>query len=93
MEEILPSDAARADEVRAVIGKLADARLITVSEETVEVAHEALIREWPTLREWLRTDRESLRVHRRVTDAAADWEVSGYDESLLVSRRAPRPST
>jgi class 3 adenylate cyclase len=39
--------------VRVVLNKLAEARLVTVGEDTAEVAHEALIREWPTLREWL----------------------------------------
>jgi class 3 adenylate cyclase/energy-coupling factor transporter ATP-binding protein EcfA2 len=37
-------------EVREVLRTLADARLVTIGEETVEVAHEALIRHWPTLR-------------------------------------------
>ena len=37
----------------AVLKALADARLITTSEDSAEVAHEALIREWPTLRGWL----------------------------------------
>ncbi len=83
LDELMPKDDSRATEVRGVIGALADARLVTVGEETVEVAHEALIREWPTLREWLRTDRDSLRVHRRLTEAATEWEVSGQDESLL----------
>ena len=33
-----------------VVDALADARLLTLDEETVELAHEALIREWPRLR-------------------------------------------
>jgi hypothetical protein len=42
-----------------VLNKLADARLITVAHETVEVAHEALISEWVRLREWwVRTERD-----------------------------------
>ncbi|MEP7157998.1 MAG: adenylate/guanylate cyclase domain-containing protein [Chloroflexota bacterium] len=82
-DELMPSSGSRAREVRSVIQKLADARLVTVAEDTIEVAHEALIREWPTLREWLNTDRESLRAHRRLTEAALEWEVSGADESLL----------
>jgi transcriptional regulator with XRE-family HTH domain/energy-coupling factor transporter ATP-binding protein EcfA2 len=38
---------------RAVLKALADARLITISQDSAQVAHEALIREWPTLRGWL----------------------------------------
>ena len=40
----------------------------------MEVAHEALIREWPTLRAWLAEDRESLRLHRHLTEAARSWQ-------------------
>ncbi len=83
LDELIPSDEARAAEVRTVLEKLAAARLVTVEEETVNVAHEALIREWPTLQEWLRSDRDSLRLHRRLTEAATEWQLSGRDESLL----------
>jgi len=38
---------AQSDEVRPLLTTLADARLVTTGEETVEVSHEALIREWP----------------------------------------------
>jgi basic membrane lipoprotein Med (substrate-binding protein (PBP1-ABC) superfamily) len=69
--------------VRAVLTLLADARLVTTDQETVEVAHEALIREWPTLREWLREDREGLRLHRRLTEAAQEWVALGREEGLL----------
>jgi WD40 repeat protein/class 3 adenylate cyclase len=83
MEELLSGDANAIARVRQVAGILADARLITVGVDEVEVAHEALIREWPMLREWLNTDRENLRVHRRATDAAREWEVSAFDEAVL----------
>ena len=50
--ELVPTDdPVQAVEVEHVLTVLADARLITTAEGTVEVAHEALIREWPTLRE------------------------------------------
>ncbi len=83
LSELTPGDGDQARGVRAVIGALAEARLVTVGEDTVEVAHEALIREWPTLREWLSADRESLRLHRRLTEATAEWEISGFDDSML----------
>ena len=83
MAELLPAQQDRAREIRTVITALADARLVTLGEDTVEVAHEALIREWPRLQEWLRTDRDSLLLQRRVTQAATEWELSGYDDSLL----------
>ncbi len=82
--ELVPADdPIRTVEIDHVLGILADARLVTMADGTVEVAHEALIREWPTLREWLGQDREGLRLHRRLTDAAAEWEIAERDPGLL----------
>jgi WD40 repeat protein len=78
-----------ADAVASVVGALADARLLTTGadEETgrgwVEVAHEALIRSWPRLRAWIDEDRAGLRIHRRLTEAADEWQRLGRDEGLL----------
>ena len=74
---------AQSDQVRTLLTALADARLITTGEETVEVAHEALIREWPRLRDWLNEDREGLRLHRHLTEAAHDWELLEHDPGAL----------
>jgi WD40 repeat protein len=63
--------------------KLADARLITTTENGLEVAHEALIREWPRLREWLDAGRKGLLIHRRLTIAASEWQERAKDTSLL----------
>jgi class 3 adenylate cyclase/WD40 repeat protein/energy-coupling factor transporter ATP-binding protein EcfA2 len=68
---------------RAVINRLADARLLTTAEDSVEVAHEALIREWPRLRAWLDDDREGLRIGRHLTESAQSWERLGRDEGEL----------
>ncbi|MCU0497005.1 MAG: protein kinase [Anaerolineae bacterium] len=51
---------------------------------TVEVAHEALIRQWGRLKEWLNHSREDLRLQRRVTSAAADWLEKDKDASYLA---------
>ena len=69
--------------VYEVLLTLADARLIITDQDTAEVAHEALIREWPTLRAWLEEDREGLRLHRRLTEAAQEWEALGRDPGVL----------
>jgi WD40 repeat protein len=66
-----------------VLKALADARLITTSEDIVEVAHEALIREWPTLRGWLEDNREGLRLHRQLTEAAQEWDGLDREPDLL----------
>jgi WD40 repeat protein/class 3 adenylate cyclase len=70
-------------QVEEVLARLADARLITTAESTVEVAHEALIREWPTLRQWLDEDREGLRLHRHLTESAQAWARLNRDPSEL----------
>lgn len=67
----------------SVIKVLADARLITTSENSAEVAHEALIREWPTLRGWLEDNREGLRLHRHMTEAAQEWAARDLDSGVL----------
>jgi hypothetical protein len=59
--------------VESVLKVLADARLITTGERAAEVAHQALIREWPALRGWLDENREGLRLHRHLTGAAGAW--------------------
>lgn len=72
-----------ADETRRVLNRLAEARLVTLGEDTAEVAHEAVIREWGRLREWLNQDREGLRLHRQLTEAANEWELLERDAGAL----------
>jgi WD40 repeat protein/transcriptional regulator with XRE-family HTH domain len=67
----------------SVLKALADARLIMTGENSAEVAHEALIREWPTLRGWLEENREGLRLHRQLTDAAHEWSSMNRESDLL----------
>lgn len=67
----------------ALLKELADARLIVTSEDTVEVAHEALIREWPRLRGWLEEDREYLRLQRQLTEVAQEWQAMEHTPDLL----------
>jgi WD40 repeat protein/transcriptional regulator with XRE-family HTH domain len=72
-----------AEAVQEVLHALADARLIITDQETAEVAHEALIREWPTLRAWLEEDREGLRLQRQLSSAAQDWDALGREPDAL----------
>lgn len=71
-------------QVDAVIQALSgpNARLIVADEDTIEVAHEALIQGWNALRGWLDEDREALRTHRGLTEAANEWGRD-RDESYL----------
>jgi WD40 repeat protein len=66
-----------------VLDVLAEARLVTIADNTVDIAHEALIRAWPRLRQWLTADREGLRTHRHLIDAAQEWSALGKDPGAL----------
>jgi WD40 repeat protein/transcriptional regulator with XRE-family HTH domain len=79
----LVRQSAEAPQLRTVLNTLAEARLITLNEDSAEVAHEALIREWQRLHEWLTNDRDGLRLHRHLTDSAHEWETRGQDASEL----------
>ena len=78
-------------EADRVLRRLADARLVTLDENTAEVAHEALIREWPRLQAWLDEDRAGRQLHRHLTHAAHDWDALGREPSELY--RGPRLAT
>lgn len=52
-------------------------------EQTVEVAHEALIQQWARLRDWLDDDRDGLRTLRHITETAKTWDERGREDSEL----------
>lgn len=70
-----------------VTAALADARLVTTGDRdgdtNVEVAHEALIRHWPTLQGWIEESRDELRTRRRLRQAADAWVDADRSEDLL----------
>jgi WD40 repeat protein len=70
-------------DVTVVLEHLVRARLVTVDGDNVDLAHEALIRCWPRLRDWQATDREGLLTHRRLTEATEAWETLHRDEGSL----------
>jgi len=83
-------------ESRKVVQRLAaaDTRLLVIGRdestgrETVEVAHEALIRKWDRVREWLNEDREFLLWRQRLRTGLAEYERTGGDPGSLL-RGAP----
>ena len=77
-------DAARA------LAVLTEARLLTVDEGAVEVAHEALLREWPRLRGWLAAGRRGPHLHQHLIGAAREWRDSGHDPGRALPRRPAR---
>lgn len=69
--------------VRVLLERLAEARLVTLDEGTVELAHEVLIRRWPRLLRWSEEDREGIRLYRRLCDAARAWDAAGRETADL----------
>lgn len=67
------------------------ARLLTFDQDqatrepVVEVAHEALIREWHLLRSWLDDSRADVRQQRQLAAAATEWSESRRDDSYLLA--------
>jgi hypothetical protein len=51
---------------------------------TVEVAHEALIQRWPTLRDWVRANRDNMRARATILRAKAEWAENGEQEKFLL---------
>jgi WD40 repeat protein len=51
---------------------------------TIEVAHEALMREWGRSRRWIDSGREQVRLHRRLASAAREWEEAEREPSYLL---------
>ena len=79
-----------ADAISAAIESFAASRLLSLDRDpateapTVEVAHEALLREWNRLRAWIDQARDELSAQRRLSAAAAEWEEAGRDPSFLL---------
>jgi WD40 repeat protein/serine/threonine protein kinase len=78
------------ESMKQVIDAFSSYRLLTLDRDpvtrtpTVEVAHEALIREWGRLREWLDTSRSDVRLQRLLAVAATEWHESNQDQSFLL---------
>jgi WD40 repeat protein len=78
------------DRVDRVLDKLIAARLVrqtageTADDAQVEVAHEALIRNWPRLMDWIEQEREALRQRQRLAEAAEQWQALDRDPGALL---------
>jgi WD40 repeat protein len=80
------------DRIDRVLDKLIKERLVRVSEgdsnadDQVEIAHEALVRNWPRLVDWLEEERGKLRQRQRLTTAAEEWRRLNYATAALWRR-------
>ena len=68
---------------REVVNRLASARIITVDDETITIAHEAVARAWPRLDAWLEEGAEGARILRSVESAALAWDADGRSDDDL----------
>ncbi|NJO76484.1 MAG: hypothetical protein HC833_23695 [Leptolyngbyaceae cyanobacterium RM1_406_9] len=59
-------------------------------QETIDVAHEALIRNWSLLRGWLDENREVLRRQRRIEQVAQEWNNVGQPKGVEYLLRGGR---
>jgi WD40 repeat protein/transcriptional regulator with XRE-family HTH domain len=86
LDELIPADSKAAD-VKVVIQKLANARLITTDEkageDTVTISHEKLIDAWPWLKKLVNENREVIALQNEIVDDAKEWEEHNRDTSYL----------
>jgi WD40 repeat protein len=61
----------------------AASRLLVLDQDTVRFSHDALLRAWPLLRQWVDADRDWLRMRQQLVSDADAWWRSGQDPSLL----------
>jgi hypothetical protein len=86
---IAVADLGADEDTRWVLREYSGARLLTfdrdvaMREPTVEVAHEALLREWPRLTTWLAEDAELLATLGAIAGAANAWAAGGRLEPDL----------
>ena len=73
-----------------VIDTFAEYRLLSLDNDpntrtpTVEVAHEAILREWERLRGWLNESRDDIKLQRQLASTAYEWEHAGKEPSFLL---------
>ena len=78
------------EDLDAMLDAFGRHRLLTFDREpstrepTVEIAHEALLREWPRLRGWIDEARDDLRRARGLTRSATEWRGADDDPSFLL---------
>lgn len=78
------------ERVSLVLNKLISARLVRITrghvsgDTQVEIAHEALVRNWPRLVSWIEEERDNIRQRQRLADAAQQWVDLGRDTGALL---------
>jgi len=77
LDELNLADSAQSQVLNQTANVFVNARLLVTDQiediETIEVSHEALIREWGRLSRWLRDAREDVRVQKKINADVSDW--------------------
>ena len=77
------------ERIDRVLDGLIEAHLVNQTGETaadaqVEVVHETLVRNWPTLVDWLDEERVHIRQRLRLTATAEQWDTRSRDSEVLL---------
>ena len=70
-------------QINTILDQLVAARLVVAHDQFVDLAHEALITEWPRLAEWIDQDRDRLRAMVQLSHAATEWDTGGRSSTDL----------
>ena len=76
-------DVAHRPETAHTLAALTSGRLVTTTDGFVEVAHEALLREWPRLQSWIEEDSAGRQLQLHLMEAALTWTEGGREEGDL----------
>jgi len=82
-------------EVHRVLQAFVDARLLVHHQDTktVEIVHEALVQQWPTLRRWMEEGREDVVLIEQVRGATRQWDQKGRPTGLLWRGQQAKDAT
>ena len=72
-----------AADLDAVIAVFSARRLLVLGDDSVEIAHDALLQAWKQLRDWLADDQLDHALYGQVVTDAATWDGSGRDSAYL----------
>jgi Novel STAND NTPase 1 len=85
--ELLLADPKETALLEQVIEAFIRARLVTsntmAGTAVLEVSHEALIREWPRLTNWLQEAREDIRLQQMISEDVTGWQERGKPKDRL----------
>jgi len=91
LREELESLGTDTNQLTKVLEAFGRARLLSFDHDpitrgaTIEVAHEALLREWLQLRDWLSESRADVRIQRQLNNATQEWIQVQKDEGFLLT--------